>query len=319
MRRFAPAFALAVAVTLALSAPVQAQGLEADIAAAVVERGWWDETSSLDPDRMDALVESYDGRYAFGFTDRSFAIDADANIAAAPVLAQAVLDAVIRAETPVETVIIVEGSGAGGASVDHPYRSVVLALDALDRVDVVSSFGDMAASLEAGIPVGAAASDTGSDADVDTDAEPTFTFGRVLLLVVIAGAIAVLWMVHSSRRRSTRSASTAGARDATKAQLTAMSELILELEPRIVIADDAGLRERFAAATRTYTEVMERAASATGGHEVADLRIAIAKARWKLDVISAELDGVEPPPEPFTRDVSGSAWDSTRGTGGGPG
>lgn len=312
IRRLLATVAIA-ALTLAGPA-AGAQGLEADIAAAVADRGWWDETSSLDPARLDALVDRHDGRYAFGFTDRSFTVDADANIAAAPVLAQAVLDAVVRSGMPVETVIIVDGSGAGGASVAHAYRSVVLALDALDRSDVVSSFGVMAASLEDG-----SAQPAPFEATADSDEGSTFTFGRVLVLVLIVAAMAVLWTIYTSRRKSTRTASTAGARDDTKFELTAMSDLILDLEPRIVIASDAGLRERFAAATRTYSEVMERAESVTGGHEVADLRIAIAKARWKLDVIAAELDGVEAPPEPFTRDVSGSAWDSTRGTGGGAG
>ena len=302
-------------VLLLSSSPsaVGAQGLEADIADGVIERGWWDETESLDPTQLDALVERHDGRIAFGVTDRRFAVNDDANVAAAPVLAQAVLDVVIRAGTPVETVIIVDGSGAGGASVTYSYRSVVLSLDALDRTDVLASFGAIAAALEQD-----GQSDlTAFEGESTEDPGSTFTFGRVLLLALIVVAMAVLGMTYTARRKSTRTASTAGARNDTKSQLTAMSDLIFELEPRIVISVEPALKERFAAATKTYSEVMERAQDATDGHEVADLRIDIAKARWQLDSIEAELDGVAPPPEPFTRDVSGSAWDSTRGTGGG--
>lgn len=305
---------VAGALIVAGGASARAQGLDVDIAADVSDHGWWDETGSLEPDRMDDLVDRYDGRIAFGLTDRSFDVDADPDVAAAPILAQAVLDAVGRAGSPVETMILVDGSGAGGASVAYPYSAVVLALDAIDREDVESSFGVVAAKLTQGVISEAQPFDGGEALESGS----TFTFGRILILVVIILAMALLWMTYTARRKSTRAASMSGARTDTGAELTAMSDLIFELEPRIVIANDAGLKGRFAAATKTYSAVIERAGEATEGHEVADLRIDIAKARWELDAIEAELDGVEPPPEPYTRDVSGSAWDSTRGTGAGP-
>jgi len=94
-----------------------------------------------------------------------------------------------------------------------------------------------------------------------------------------------------------------------------MSDLILELDPRVTIEDDADLKARYVDASDTYRDVLERFQSAKTGHELADLRIDISKARWKLDVIDAELDGREAPAEPYTRDSSGSAWNSTRGDG----
>lgn len=141
-----------------------------------------------------------------------------------------------------------------------------------------------------------------------------------MIEIVLVGGAAVLGAlgvgaIFGSKKKRTKTLHLADARGDTRAQLTAMSDLILDLEPRVTIADSADLRARFAQATRTYSDVRAEADRAESGHEVADLRIAIAKARWKLDVIDAELDGREPPSEPFTRDSSGSAWDSTRGTG----
>ena len=311
MRRFITALLL-VGAALAGVSPSAAQGLDQEIAAVVIDRGWWDETASLDAERMDALVAEYDGAFAFAYTDRSFDVN-DSQVRAAAILAQAVLDAADG--SGIGTVVLLEGSDVGGASTDHPYSSVVLAFDAIDRGDPEGSFAAIAAALSTN-----AQPADGSFEDVSESAPTgsTFTFGRVLVLVLIVLAIAILWMAYSTRRKSVRTASTADARDDTSAQLTAMSDLILELEPRITIADDADLKQRYVAAAKTYAAVMERAESVTGGHEVADLRIEIAKARWRLDVIEAELDGSTPPPEPHSWDAPGSAWDSTRGTGAGP-
>jgi len=134
---------------------------------------------------------------------------------------------------------------------------------------------------------------------------------------LIAGAAAVLAAsgVFRSRRKANRAESTIDARTDTKAALTDASNLILELEPRVIIANDAELRQRFADASKAYSEVLIEADKVRTGHEVADLRLLIAESRWRLDVIEAELDGVEPPPQPFSRNVEGTAWDSTRGTG----
>lgn len=141
------------------------------------------------------------------------------------------------------------------------------------------------------------------------------------LIVLGVGAAAALiggGAVFGSKRKRTRNLHLEASRESTQDALTAMSDQILDLDPRITIANDRDLKRRFTEASRTYSEVRDAAARATRGHEVADLRIDIAKAQWKLDVIEAELDGEQPPPEPFVRDVTGSAWDSTRGSGGRP-
>ncbi|MGI9606501.1 MAG: hypothetical protein ACR2P0_10225 [Acidimicrobiales bacterium] len=140
-----------------------------------------------------------------------------------------------------------------------------------------------------------------------------------LLLVIIGGGVAAAMAAaggaFSRHKKTNRVEHTSHARGDTKTQLAAMSDLILDLEPRIVIANDGALAERFAAAGRTYIDILEHEEKATTGHEIADIRVEIARARWQLDVIDAELDRRPPPPEPFRRDTSGSAWDSTRGTG----
>ena len=138
----------------------------------------------------------------------------------------------------------------------------------------------------------------------------------IILGVTGLGALALAVATYSSQRKRKTKVHTSGARTDTRAQLSAMSDLILDLEPRIIIADEPALKERFATASRIYSDVLTSAEAAKSGHEVADLRLQIANARWRLDVVEAELDGRKPPPEPFGRDTTGSAWDSTRGTGG---
>lgn len=139
-----------------------------------------------------------------------------------------------------------------------------------------------------------------------------------MIPALIAGAIAAVAAggVFRSKRKTTRDDATSGARTDTKSALTDASNLILELEPRVIIANDAGLRQRFADASKEYSEVLIQADKARTGHEIADLRLQIAASRWRLDVIAAELDGVAPPPQPFSRNTEGTAWDSTRGMGG---
>lgn len=140
----------------------------------------------------------------------------------------------------------------------------------------------------------------------------------VLLLAIVGGvgaALAATGGLFKRRKKTNRVEHTTHARDDTKAQLAAMSDLILDLEPRITIANDGSLAQRFATAGRTYIDILQREGKATTGHEIADIRVEIAQARWKLDVIDAELDGRTAPPEPFRRDNSGTAWNSTRGSG----
>ena len=142
-------------------------------------------------------------------------------------------------------------------------------------------------------------------------------FDSAALFVVLGGVTGLLALasVRSSRKKRARQTHTAHARGDTKYEIQEMSNLIIDLEPRVTIADDPALKARYVDASRTYSEVLEHADRVETGHEVADLRLEIARARWKLDVIDAELDGRTPPPEPFRRDTGGSAWDSTRGGG----
>jgi type II secretory pathway pseudopilin PulG len=138
-----------------------------------------------------------------------------------------------------------------------------------------------------------------------------------MIPALIVGAIAAIAAggVFRSKRKTTRTDATSGARTDTKAALTDASNLILDLEPRVTIANDPALKHRFADASKEYSEVLIQADKARTGHEIADLRLQIAESRWRLDVIAAELDGEPPPPQPFSRNTDGTAWDSTRGTG----
>ena len=175
-----------------------------------------------------------------------------------------------------------------------------------DRNNVEDSFDQAASSLL----------DLGDTVAQQSMAQGGF-FGSTALLVALGGVTGVLALasVRSSRKKRARQTHTAHARGDTKYEIQEMSNLILDLEPRVTIANDPALKVRYVDASKTYSEVLEHADRVETGHEVADLRLEIAQARWKLDVIDAELDGRTPPPEPFRRDTGGSAWDSTRGGG----
>ncbi len=311
MRRLASATAVLL-MWLVLAAPASAQSLPELAAADLIERGWWDDSGTLDANEFDELVARYDGQIAFAHTDRSFDVNEDPTLDAAALLAQAILEQVGNGGGEATTVLFSTGTGAAGASTAYPYPGIVVALQSFDTGDVIASFADAAASITDGSAAAVV------DEEGTTVAQTSFfaSTGFLVVLAVIAGVLGLL-SLRTSQRKRRRVVHTAGARDDTKAQLTAMSDLILDLEPRVTIANDPDLKTRFTDASRVYSEVRERAESATTGHEIADIRLDIAKARWRLDVIDAELDGREPPPEPHRRDNSGSAWDSTRGTGGG--
>ncbi len=322
-RRIVAALA-AVAFLIALATPASGQQLQVDIADAIADRGWWDDSGTLDADRLDALVAASDGTIGFGYTERSFDVASDPNLQAAALLAQSALDELTARNPAVNTVLLVTGDQRSGASEVFTFSRVILALDGWEAGgDVIDSFASVVdrlndPALAADTSQATAESGNGADTVASTDDPGAFTMGRLIFLGAIAIAAFVLWNTYKLRRNRRRTVTTSGARDDTAAQLTAMSDLILDLEPRVTIANDMDLKERFTLASRTYSDVREAAEEAVTGHEIADLRLQIAEARWKLDVIDAELDGRPAPPQPHRRDNTGSAWDSTRGTGGGP-
>jgi len=298
--------AVIISMTSALT-PVSAQNgtVQARIIADVLAEGWWDEASVLSADDMGPVVSEWGDEFAFAITDRALVAADDPERNAAALLAQSTLELLVAAGGP-ETLFVVTETQVGGASTERPFLNLMSALEDFDRSAPEASFAraaELATSLGTEVQAVAPAQ-TGFLAD-----------GRLFILLGIIVAILALASLRSSRKKKSRRVNTIGARDDTRAQLQAMSDRIIDLDPRITIADDPELKARYVEASDTYREVLEAEKDADTGHEVADLRVAIAKARWKLDVIDAELEGQPSPPEPFTRDTSGSAWDSTRGSG----
>lgn len=294
--------------TLALSDTglgAQDDSVQARIIASVLDKGWWDEDSVLSESEMQPLIDEWGDEFAFAITGRELAVTDNPDQNAAAILAQSTLDPLIAAGGP-STVLVVTGADVGGASRTRPFINLQTALEGFDRSEPAASFASAARR----------AFELGDQIPVVGPAQTSFlSDARIFILLGILTAFLALLSLRTSLKKKSRVVHTADARGDTRLQLQAMSDLILDLDPRVTIANDAALKERFVDASNTYREVLETAEDADTGHEVADLRVAIAKARWKLDVIDAELDGRQPPPEPHTRDVSGSAWDSTRGTG----
>lgn len=284
--------------------------IQAQIVASVLADGYWDESGSLSSAEMAEVVADYGDSFAFAFTDRAFAVENEPDRSGAALLALSALEQLQLAGGPA-TLLFVTEDDATGATNDFPFANVVQTLQDFDRSSPADSFAAAASQIES---LGATIVAVAPEPQV---AQTGFFSGLGILIVlgVIAGGLALL-SARSSRKKRNRRVHTATARTSTREELQAMSDLILDLDPRVTIADDKKLKERYVDASDTYRDVLEKADSASTGHEVADLRIEIAKARWKLDVIDAELDGRTPPAEPFTRDNSGSAWESTRGSGG---
>ena len=294
-----------VAAQTLTSAAAQTVSLQDDVVEQVLQRGWWDESGALSEAEMGSLVERWGDDVAFAYTDRSFDVVEDSALSAAPLLAQSALKQLELAGGPT-TLLLIAGDDAGGASTSFPYPNVVLALQDFDRDNVEDSFDQAASTLL----------DLGNTVAQDSLAQGGF-FDSAALFVALGGVTVVLALasVRSARKKRARQTHTAHARGDTKYEIQEMSNLILDLEPRVTIANDPALKARYVDASKTYSEVLEHADLVETGHEVADLLLEIAQARWKLDVIDAELDGRAPPPEPFRRDTAGSAWDSTRGGG----
>ncbi len=286
-------------------AGAQQDPVQARIIADVLAQGWWDEDSVLNAEEMQPVVDEWGDEFAFAITSRPLEVADNPDRNAAALLAQSTLEPLVAAGGP-RTLLLVTGSDLGGASTFRPFVNLRTALDGFDRGNPEASFATAAAT----------AFELGDEIPVAPIAQTSF-FGdyRIFVLLAIITGILFLASVRSSQKKKARRTHTSGARDDTQMQLQAMSDLILDLDPRVTIENDPELKERYVDASATYREVLENAKDADTGHEVADLRIQIAKARWKLDVINAELEGEEPPPEPHTRNTDGSAWDSTRGTG----
>lgn len=321
---------LALALVLGLTAPLLAAQDDADqrslqsiMAEAVLANGWWDDTGTLPEDEMAALVAEFGDEFAFAFTDRSFEVQQDPNQNPAGLLAQSTLDLLATQDGP-PTLLFVTGDQVGGATNTFPFFNIGQVMANFDRSDPPASFEAAAFRLLAlgdefaPVPESALDAAGNDEAEITNPETGIFAGMRILIiLAVIAGALALASIITSRNKTTRRAVTTSSARDSTKEELQAMSDLILDLDPRVTLADDKAIKERFVDASSTYREVLEKAEGAETGHEVADLRIDISKARWKLDVIDAELSGRTPPKEPFTRDNSGSAWDSTRGRGDG--
>lgn len=313
-RRIVTSCVLAFALSMFLGgAGAAAQGgtMQDDIAASVTAQGFWDESGVLDTAEMGAVVREFGDRFAFAYSERSFAVQQDPDRSAAALLSLSALDQLGVAGGP-RTLLFVTEDDATGASTEFPFANLVSVLADFDRSAPEASFRSAAESIaQLGDTI-----DPALTAQAQPDEDSGIFDSNVLFVALIVIAVVLgLLSLQSAKKKKARRVHTAPARDTTAEELKEMSDLILDLDPRVTIANDADMKARYVDASDTYRDVLERFQSATTGHELADLRIDITKARWKLDVIDAELEGEEPPPEPLTRDNTGSAWDSTRGDG----
>ena len=184
-------------MTLDVTAAAGAQTLQQQIASDVIAQGWWDESGSLPPTEMRALVERWGDRMAFVYTDREFAVEGEPSLDPVPILAQSVLEELQSAGSDLSTVLMVSGSSGGGASTEFAYPVLVQAFQGFERDDVIGSFDSIAEQVSTG-ELDAQQEYPGTRQD---DSGTTFSGGRIAVIAAIAGAFLVLAYAYASRKR----------------------------------------------------------------------------------------------------------------------
>ena len=317
-RRFASALVVVGLVFGVTVRPVAGQGAAlAEMAQGVVDVGWWDDSGELDTAELDLLVAQNGRNFAFLVTPTAMEVEGS-TASASELLAQGVLRQ-LPADSPVHTVIMTAADVTGGASLLFSRVELAKAIEiAGDEASISSRLALIAETLTSGEAMAQLAEESSTaslqPALAQSEAGLFSTGQWVILALIVAGIVGIVAAQLGLRKRR-RTVHTAPARLDTSTSISNTSDLILELEPRVTIANDPDLKTRFTEASRTFIDVQEQLRTAKTGHEVADLRLDMAQANWRLEVIEAELDGTKLPPQPHTRDTSGSAWDSTRGSG----
>ncbi|NNE72314.1 MAG: hypothetical protein HKN26_01485, partial [Acidimicrobiales bacterium] len=230
-------------------------------------------------------------------------------------------DAVAALDGPYHTVVVVTPRSMGAASSEFVPVDVNNAVRAgnrnADPVDALAGFvgaltgaaPEVEAAPSAGgtrVPLGGREDQPG---DLDRDrtsggssssAESSSGGGVSIWWFVGLGLVAMLGFSWWGKRKAARQqeANLEQARTEAKAQLSAIAQFVYDLNDRISLGDDDGLKTEFATASGDYQQLSELVDEADTGPELAELADKVDTLRWKMEAFEARLEGREPPPRP---------------------
>lgn len=216
-----------------------------------------------------------------------------------PVAAQAVSD-----RTPGGTVIVRSPTDFGYWSTEHDQaevdRAAAASFEAFQRGDDAEGIEQFGTALEGG--GGLSLPDSG----------PGVSAGEILVLgLLVIGGVALFRGSRSTRRLGQQRL--AEARAEVRHQIDALSDKILSLSDRVAIGS-AEAQESYAQATTAFQQASEGFASATTEADLTQLADTLDRARWRLEVTTALLDGHEPPPE-LSGEAAACFFDPDHGAG----
>lgn len=142
-------------------------------------------------------------------------------------------------------------------------------------------------------PTGVPVPNTGSDG--------SSTGGGIPILPVLGiGAVGFggTWLYTKRKSDKTRAENLEAARSELNDQVSAIAQMVYDLNDRVTLSDDDDLQLRFQEASIEYNEVDESLDTIDNGPDMAELNDRVDQLRWRLDWVEARLDGRPVPPEP---------------------
>lgn len=128
-------------------------------------------------------------------------------------------------------------------------------------------------------------------------------------VVAVGGILLALRGRHQAADR--RQQALQAARAEIAEQVTAIGELVFDLEAQVSLAQDPAVEERYEEATATFRTVQELLPEAADHVALEELAARADRAHWQLEAVSAVLDGRPVPPEPTEQTPAACFFDPT--------
>ncbi len=307
---------------VATPAAAQSTGELVDVSDALLEDGWFVELGA--EATVDEIAGAANRAARDGIGTVLLASEIDGN---AVDFADNVLSDVAAAGGPISSVLVITPGQIGmssdslsDAEVDRALNAFRDAPDAVAGVDAVTdSLGGASAPADTG-------SDSGtSGGSTSTSSEPAdIPWGPIAGV----GALGVVGLGGASlyqRRKAEKAAeqNLEVARAEMHEQLSAIAQMVFDLNDRVTLNDDADTTLRFQEASVKYNDLKDKVDLIENGPDMAEFNDEVDQLRWQLDWVEAKLDGRplpaepvpnEPPIVPQTSDATSEKVRARRGT-----
>ncbi len=299
---FAPLapFALLAMFLVGLAAgPASAQDLTSEVADALDGQGWYVEPGA-EVSEGDYRGTATDARRQ-GVGSVVLASEVDGS---AQDFADSLLQTVGTAD--LHTILVVTPGELGLASTEYSSGRSNQALDrfegdALSGTEAVVSFltGGSGTSTESTQDDSGNTTTAGeTSSNTDSGGAPT---GLILLGVGAAGVGgAALYSKRQTTKR--REENLEKAKAELNNQVSAIAQMVYDLNDRVTLSSDDDLQLRFQEASIEYNEVSDLVDRVDNGPDLAELNDRVDALRWRFDWVEAKLEGRTPPAEPVTSD-----------------